>query len=105
MHTPAAPKPLSARAQKRRTRPALAPATHSACLLVRMPPALVGMFRFLLEACDNVAAFTVLDRREALLKVFFSPHQHDTVIRTLQQIGEQVPLTVMPWPCRSTPPA
>ncbi|MEI3479629.1 MAG: DUF4911 domain-containing protein [Bilophila sp.] len=45
-------------------------------LLVTLPPQQVGMFRFLLEGYDNIASFTVLDRSEALLKVFFSPHQH-----------------------------
>lgn len=56
------------------------------------------MFRFLLEARDNLAGFTVLDRRECLLKVFFSPHQAQDVRRELAAMGEAIPLAVMPWP-------
>lgn len=67
-------------------------------LLVSLPPERVGLFRFLLEASDNLASFTVLDRREALLKVLFSPHQEREVLRTLEGIGETVPLVVRPWP-------
>lgn len=86
------------KSRPRAPRPALPPAGQSACLLVRMPPAQVGMFRFLLEAHDNLAGFTVLDRREALLKVFFSPHQRAEVMAALHAIAEQAPLQVMPWP-------
>jgi hypothetical protein len=82
----------------RRARRPLPPAERSGRLLVRLAPEHVAMFRFLLEARDNLAGFTVLDRRECLLKVFFSPHQERDVRRELAAVGEAVPLTVMPWP-------
>jgi len=75
-----------------------APAAHSARVLVRLDASSVGLFRFLLEAWDNLAGFTVLDREEALLQVFFSPHQESLLHRVLTIIGTEIPLTIMPWP-------
>lgn len=63
--------------KKKKRRPIRLPVPeYSDKVLVSVPPQHVGMFRFLLEGYDNIASFTVLDRAEALLKVFFSPHQH-----------------------------
>ena len=70
----------------------LSPVTHSAHLLIRLQPSAVGMFRFLLEAWDNLAGFTVLDRKEALIKVFFSPHQEAHVRRALAAVHTEVSL-------------
>ena len=73
-------------------------ATHSSRLLVRLKGSSVGMFRFLLEAWDNLAGFTVLDRDEALLLVFFSPDQEHFVQFVLEIIDTEILLTVRPWP-------
>ena len=73
-------------------------AAHSARLLVRLDGSSFGLFRFLLEAWDNLAGFTVLDRTEALLQVFFSPHQEKLVRLALKSIGTEIPLTVSAWP-------
>ncbi len=84
---------------KKRRRPRALPAPSSSMrLLVSLPPERVGLFRFLLEVSDNLANFTVLDRREALLKVLFSPHQERDVLHALEGIGETIPLVVRPWP-------
>ena len=56
------------------------------------------MFRFLLEAHDNLAYFTVLDAREALLSLVCSPHQEDAVRLALEGIGESLSLRFEPWP-------
>lgn len=56
------------------------------------------MFRFLLESYENLAGFTVLDRQQALIKVFFSPHQEQEVHALLEAIAQTVPLSVAPWP-------
>lgn len=79
----------------RKTFPAPA---HAARLLVRVPSAQVGLFRFLLEAHDHLASFTVLDRREALLKLLFSPHEERRVRSALADMAEVVDVVVMPWP-------
>lgn len=71
---------------------------ESAKMLVRMAPRDVAMFRFLLEAYDNLAFFTVLERKTALLKLVFSGDDAESVAQALEQIGQAVPLTIAPWP-------
>lgn len=69
-----------------------------AILLVKIPPRDVGMFRFLLEARDNLALFSVLDHRLALLKLIFAPESREEVIACLEQIKEDLPLQWSDWP-------
>ena len=83
---------------KKRARRPLSPLRESFRLLVRLAPEDVAMFRFLLEARDNLAGFTVLDRREALLKVFGSAHQEQAIYSALREIGESLKLEILPWP-------
>lgn len=82
---------------RRRPRKLPAPA-HSGRLLATLAPGNVGLFRFLLEGYDNLAFFTVLDRREALLKLMFSPHQAAEVRAALDGIAAVIPLQVKEWP-------
>lgn len=79
-------------------RPCPPPPVHSGRLLVRLAPADVALFRFLLEAHENLAFFTVLERKAALLKVVFSPQQEGAVRAALAGIGKSVPLVVQDWP-------
>lgn len=69
-----------------------------ACLLLRLKTEDVAMFRFLLEAYDNLAMFTVLERRPALLKVFFPPDNKKKVLESLTEIGSSIPLIIEDWP-------
>lgn len=78
--------------------PALPPPVRSGRLLVRLAPTQTGMFRFLLEAYDNLAYFSVLHRREALLKLVFSPHCEQAVRAALAEIAQSLPLEVREWP-------
>ena len=82
----------------RKPGPALPPPRTSLRFLVRLAPRDVAMFRFLLEAYDHLAYFTVLDARETLLSVVCSPHQEYAVRRTLEDISERLPLHYEPWP-------
>ncbi len=93
-----APQKNNKKLRRRRLGPPLAPATQSGLLLVRLEPSLVGMFRFLLEAYEHLAYFSVLNRQEALLKIVFSPHRERAVHAALAEIHESVPLHIMPWP-------
>lgn len=86
------------RARTRRVGPPLPPPRWSGRLLLRLAPSRVGMFRFLLEAYDNLAAFTVLNRHTALLKLSFSPHREQAVRAALEEISVTLPLDVQPWP-------
>lgn len=89
---------------RRAERPPLPPAPRrSGRLLLRLAAEDVAMFRFLLEAHDNLASFTVLERRPALLKLFFSPHRQRAVRRALAEIGRSVALEVQDWPLPPMP--
>ena len=90
--------PHPRRKRARKPSPALPPPRSSLRFLVRLAPRDVAMFRFLLEAYDNLAYFTVLDAGETLLSVVCSPHQEDAARRALEGMGEQLPLRYAPWP-------
>ena len=90
--------PHPRRKKARKPGPALPPPRMSLRFLVRLAPRDVAMFRFLLEAYDNLAYFTVLDAGETLLSLVCSPHQEDAVRRALEGIGECLPLRYEPWP-------
>lgn len=74
------------------------PPRRSRRLLVRLAPRDVALFRFHLEAHDNLAFFTTLERKTALLKVVFSPEQEDAVRAALAEIKASVPLNLEEWP-------
>ncbi len=65
-------------------------AKMSACTYIKIAPSQVGMFRFLLEAYDNLALFTVLDKFQAILKVFYSPHQEKEALERLRDMQSLV---------------
>ena len=84
--------------RRRRDRSAvLPPARESAALYLRLPAERTALFRFLLEAYENVAYFTVLDRREALIKVVFSPHMREQAEAALADIARSVQLEHPPF--------
>ncbi len=76
--------------RKRRCRPALFAATRSHFVLVQVPAHAVGMFRFLLEAYEHLAYFSVLNRYTALLQVFCSPHRKHALLQALECMGESL---------------
>ena len=84
--------------ERRKPAPALPPPTRSDSLLVRIAPEHTGLFRFLLEAYDHVAYFTVLENKTALLRVIFSPHRQREAREALQQMAQSLPFTVEEWP-------
>ena len=56
--------------------PPLPAPEFSSCLYVRLHPADVAVFRYLLEAEDNLAYISTVDRWASVLRVVFSPHQN-----------------------------
>lgn len=96
-HTDRPQRPPALR-QRRSAAPALPPARHTDCLYVRLPACHTALFRFLLEARENLAYFTVLDRREALLKVVFSPHMRPMVLLALEDMQRSLPLEILHLP-------
>ena len=84
----------AARGKKRRSFPRPLPAPeYSACLYVRIAPPHIAMFRFLLEAEDNLAYMSTVDRWASVLRVTFSPHQREAVNRYLASMRSLIPFT------------
>lgn len=73
----------------------LPPAAQSGTLYLTLAPRHMAMFRFLLEAFDNVAMFTVLDPKATLLKLIFSPHDEKYVREILLSMQKKVPFTLL----------
>ncbi len=89
---------MAIKARKRRLGPPLAPAEQSKCLLVKIAPDKVGMFRFLLEAYGHVAYFSVINKYDALLKIVFSPHRERAAHEALHEISQSIALSIHPFP-------
>jgi len=79
-------------------------AVRAARLYLHLPSGQVGLFRFLLEAHDNLALFTVLDRHRAAVRLSFPPDQEAAVREALARIAEEVPLQVVEPRLRPTTP-
>ncbi len=65
----------------------------------------MALFRFLLEAYDNCAYFTVLERRPALLKLVFSPPRERAARRAPAEMAQSLPFSVEEWPLPGLPDA
>lgn len=83
--------------------PALAAPRHSGRLLVRLAPQHTALFRFLLEAYDHTAYFTVLEPKTALLKIIFSPHLEKETRRALAEMSCSLPFELLEWPFAPRP--
>lgn len=84
------------RTRSRKARPPLPAPRFSSRLYVRIAPADVAMFRFLLEAEDNLAYASTADRWASVLRVTFSPHQADAVRAHLAAMRTRVPFEELP---------
>lgn len=71
------------------------PPARSGRLYVLLAKADIARFRFLLEARDNLALFTVLDPHRAALKIVFPPAREAEVRDALAQIATEIPLCVV----------
>lgn len=54
------------------------------------------MFRYLLEAYDNLGYMSVVDRWRAVLRVSYSPHQRQEFLDTLEGMNGTVSFRVLP---------
>ncbi len=95
-HSPA--HSLPALRKRRRTAPALPPPEYSGRLLVRLAPQHTALFRFLLEAYDHTAYFTVIEPKTALLKIIFSPHLEKETRLLLAEMSASLPFELLEWP-------
>ena len=58
----------------------------------------IALFRFLLEAEDNIGYMSVLDCHAAILKVVFSPHQEREMRACLETMRQSVAFEVIERP-------
>lgn len=65
---------------------------RSAVIYVRLAPELTGMFRFLLEARDNLALASTLERDTALLKVVYARESREQVLAALRDMSRSLEL-------------
>lgn len=70
--------------------------TRSAAIYIRIPPHEIGMFRFLLEAYENLALATTIDRHMAILKVRFARESRTRLDRAILDIGRTIPIEIVP---------
>lgn len=70
-------------------------ATQSCVLYLQLPSKQMAMFRFLLEAYDNVAMFTVLEPKQTLLKLIFSPHDEKYVHEILNSMAKKIDFSIL----------
>ncbi len=59
----------------------------------RLPPEQVGLFRFLLEAYENVGYFTVVDRRAAWLRLVYTEEMEDVFRGVLAEVEGTITCT------------
>lgn len=79
--------------RKPRRRPPLPPPpAWSDRLYLRLPRETIGLFRFLLEAEENLAYMSVVDRYAAAVQVVFSPMQRKELLASLERMKPLVPL-------------
>lgn len=70
-------------------------AEQSSVCYLQLAPKDMAMFRFLLEAFDNAAMFTVLEPKQTLLKLIFSPHQKALIDEILLSMQKKVAFTLI----------
>ena len=87
---PVAPVVFPKNKHKPRRGRVFAPAARSARLYVTLDPSKVHLFRYLLEAEDNLGLMSVVDRWRAALLVRFSPDQEKAVRDRLEEMKQSL---------------
>ncbi|MUM76698.1 DUF4911 domain-containing protein [Pseudodesulfovibrio sp. F-1] len=81
--------------RKPRKRACPPPPLHSARTYVRVEPSKIGLFRFLLEAHDNLGVFTVTNRFTGILQLRYSPHMRREMRSFLDAAATEMALEVV----------
>ena len=64
-------------------------------LYVQIAPSDIGVFRFLLEAHDNLGVFTVTNKFKGILLLRFSPHQSREMHQFIKQVSSEMDIAVI----------
>lgn len=71
------------------------PPEFSSRLYVGLSPADIAFFKFILEAHDNLAYLSVVDKYSAVGRITFSPDQRDEVLEFLDIAGRELELRIL----------
>jgi hypothetical protein len=74
----------------------------SSRLYVRLKPSDTRLFRYLLDACDNLAYTSVVDRKGCILKVVFTPDMAKELRQTLRSMRQSCPFEILELPGASS---
>lgn len=81
--------------KKRKLPPPLPAPCLSARAYARVAPKDIAMFRFLLEAEDNLAYASTVDRWASVVRVTFSPHQEKAVREYLAAMRDRIEFAIL----------
>lgn len=81
--------------RKKRHFPCPPPPERSSRLYVRIPREKIALFRFLLEAHDNLGIFTVVSKFSGILMLRYSPHQEREMRVFLKGLGGDMDIEVL----------
>lgn len=65
-------------------------------IYARIAPKDIAMFRYLLEASENLAQFSIIEKKAALLKIFFPKNNYHLLQKRLSEISQNI---VFYWEC------
>ncbi len=83
-------KPFCKKAQSIPEANNILPPRWSDHLYVELPRADIALFKFILEACDNLAYFSVLDKYRALIRLTFARETRKAVEECLASVASTV---------------
>ena len=95
-YRPVMAKSVSRRRPRKRLCPP--PPGCSRRIYVQVKPSDIGLFRFLLEAWDNLGVFTVADKFRGVLQLRYSPHQEREMRQFLDAASHEMTVQEIPFP-------
>ncbi len=93
---------MARRKRKPRPRPLPPPPDQSSRIYIQIAPSDIAILRFLMEAVENLALFTIADRFKGILMLRFSPHQEREFYEFMDGLKDEIEIKYLPNP--SSPP-
>lgn len=91
---------MARRKRKPRPRPLPPPPEQSKRIYIQIKPSDIAIFRFLMEAADNLALFTIADRFKGILLIRYSPHQEREFFEFIAGMKEEIEITFVHTPLK-----